>query len=245
MEAPDLETSGADYATRFSGKVGRYFLDVQERSIIDLLKRVHGRTVLDVGGAHGQIAVPLRAHGYEVTILGSSPACHYNLTNQLGRDGVFRFVAGDLLNLPFRDRSFDFVVSFRLLPHVERWKQLIEELARGARFAVIVDFPTLWSVNIFSPLLFRLKKRIERNTRPYTLFTTGSVLKAFYQTGYRNFATKGQFLFPMALHRWTGLNRVLVSFERVSRGSGVTDRIGSPVILLAARNVIQSGGGEQ
>ena len=178
-------------------------------------------------------------------MLGSSPACRRNLTNRLGQDGVFRFVTGDLLNLPFRDRSFDFVVSFRLLPHVERWKRLIEELARVARFAVIVDFPTLWSVNIFSPLLFRLKKRIERNTRPYTLFTTGSVLKAFHQTGYCNSATKGQFLFPMALHRWTGLNRALVALERVSRGSGVTDRIGSPVILLAARNGIPSSGADR
>jgi len=241
MEAPDLETSGADYATRFSGDVGRYFLDVQERSVIDLLKRVPGRTVLDVGGAHGQIAVPLRTNGYEVTILGSSPACRQNLASRLGRDGVFRFVTGDLLNLPFRDRSFDFVVSFRLLPHVERWKRLIEELARVARFGVIVDFPTIWSVNILSPLLFRLKKRIETNTRPYTLFTTGSIRETFHRTGYGNFATKGQFLFPMALHRWTGMNRVLAALERVSRGSGVTDRIGSPVVLLAARNGIPSG----
>jgi hypothetical protein len=59
MEAPDLETSGDEYATRFSGEVGRYFLDIQEQSVIDLLKRVPGRTVLDVGG-HGQIAIPLR-----------------------------------------------------------------------------------------------------------------------------------------------------------------------------------------
>ncbi len=245
MEAPDIETSGADYATRFSGDVGRYFLDVQERSVIDLLKRVPGRTVLDVGGAHGQIAVPLRREGYEVTVLGSSTACRQNLAKRLGREAVIRFVAGDLLNLPFRDRSFDFVVSFRLLPHVERWKPLIEELARVARFAVIVDFPTVWSVNLFSPLLFRLKKRIERNTRSYTLFTTASVRKAFHRSGYGNFATKGQFLFPMALHRWTGLNRVLVAAERVSRGSGATDRIGSPVVLLAVRNGTPSGGADR
>lgn len=245
MEAPDLETSGEEYATRFSGDVGRYFLDVQERAVVDLLKRVPGRTVLDVGGAHGQVAVPLRTNGYEVTILGSSPACDHNLENRLGREGVFRFVVGDLLNLPFRDRSFDFVVSFRLLPHVERWKLLIEELARVARFGVIVDFPTVWSVNLFSPLLFRLKKRIERNTRPYTLFTTGSVRKAFHRSGYGNFAAKGQFLFPMALHRWTGLNRALVAAERVSRRSGATDRIGSPVILLAVRNGIPSGGADR
>ena len=242
METPDLETSGEEYATRFSGDVGRYFLDVQERAVVDLMKTIPGRTVLDVGGGHGQVAVPLRSHGYEVTILGSSPACRHNLANRLGQDGIFRFVTGDLLNLPFCDRSFDFVVSFRLLPHVKRWKLLIEELARVARFGVIVDFPTIWSVNLFSPFLFRLKRRIETNTRPYTLFTTGSVREAFHRTGYGNFATKGEFLFPMALHRWTGMNRVLVALERVSRGSGATDRIGSPVVLLAVRNGIPSSG---
>ena len=149
METPDLETSGDEYATRFSGNAGRYFLEIQERAVIDLLKRVPGRTVLDVGGAHGQIAIPLRREGYEVTVLGSSTACHRNLAKRLGRDDVIRFVAGDLLNLPFRDGSFDFVVSFRLLPHVDRWNRLIEELARVARFGVIVDFPTVWSVNLF------------------------------------------------------------------------------------------------
>ena len=41
------------------------------------------------------------------------------------------------------------------------------------------------------------------------------------------------------------MNRVLVALEGVSRGSGLTDRIGSPVILLAARNGIPSGGGDR
>ena len=89
MEAPDLETSGDGYAARFSGDVGRYFLDIQERSVVDLLKKVPGRTVLDVGGAHGQIAIPLRGEGYEVTVYGSSTACHQNLERRSGRDAAF------------------------------------------------------------------------------------------------------------------------------------------------------------
>jgi ubiquinone/menaquinone biosynthesis C-methylase UbiE len=245
MEAPDLETSGDGYATRFSGDVGRYFLDIQERSVVDFLKKVPGRTVLDVGGAHGQIAVPLRREGYDVTVYGSSAACHRNLARRSGRDAASRYVVGDLLKLPFRDRSFDTVVSFRLLPHVVRWTALVEELARVARNGVMVDFPTVWSVNVFTPLLFRLKKRIERNTRPYTLFTTGSVRETFRRSGFRVLGAKGQFILPMALHRWTGLNRVLVAAESGARESGITDRIGSPVILFAVRENIHSPGDER
>lgn len=210
---------------------------------MNLLKRIPGHTVLDVGGAHGQVAIPLRREGYEVTVMGSTTDCQKNLATRTGRDHPFGFVAGDLMNLPFRDRSFDFVVSFRLLPHVDRWKMLIEELARVARFGILVDFPTLWSVNLFTPLLFRLKKRIERNTRPYTLFTAGSIREAFRRSGYRVLATKGQFIFPMALHRWTGLNRSLVTAENIARENGITDRLGSPVIMLAARNGIRFSGG--
>jgi SAM-dependent methyltransferase len=236
METPDLETSGSDYAIRFSGDVGRFFLEVQERSVIDLLKTVRGRTVLDVGGAHGQIAVPLRREGYAVTVFGSSTACHRNLAERVGQNGDFRFVTGDFLKLPFRDRSFDFVVSFRLLPHLDRWPVLIGELARVARFGVLVDYPTMWSVNLFTPLLFWLKKKIEKNTRPYTLFTTGSIRETFRRSGYGVLATRGQFVLPMALHRWAGMNRVLAAAESGARESGITDRIGSPVVLLAVRN---------
>jgi hypothetical protein len=122
---------------------------------------------------------------------------------------------------------------------------LIEELSRVARFAVLVDFPTVWSVNIFTPLLFRLKKRIEKNTRPYTLFTTGSIRETFRRSGYRVLGSKGQFLLPMALHRWTGLNRVLVAAETRARESGITDRFGSPIILFAVRDVIHPLGDER
>ena len=50
---PDVETASDDYARRFSGPVGEWFLDVQERACLDLLRPWRGGTVLDVGGGHG------------------------------------------------------------------------------------------------------------------------------------------------------------------------------------------------
>jgi len=49
----------------------------------------------------------------------------------------------------------------------------------------------------------------------------------------------------MPLHLWTGLNRVLVAAESGARESGITDRIGSPVILFAVREDIHSPGEER
>jgi len=64
----DIETSSDDYAKRFSGKVGEYFLSVQGKITLDLLKPWHKAKVLDVGGGHAQLAVPLVNNGFDIVI---------------------------------------------------------------------------------------------------------------------------------------------------------------------------------
>ena len=48
----DIETSSEDYARRFSGKVGEYFLTVQSEITLQLLEQWEKAKVLDVGGGH-------------------------------------------------------------------------------------------------------------------------------------------------------------------------------------------------
>jgi hypothetical protein len=74
-ECPDVVTSSEDYARRFSGRAGEYFLQVQDRAVQQALAHKPGRTVLDVGGGHGQVASGLASAGYEVTVLGSDNVC--------------------------------------------------------------------------------------------------------------------------------------------------------------------------
>ena len=71
-EAPDIETSSENYARRFSGETGAWFLNVQENATMRMLSQYRGSTVLDVGGGHGQLAGPIAREGYQVTVLGSS-----------------------------------------------------------------------------------------------------------------------------------------------------------------------------
>ena len=134
-ETADVETSSEGYARRFAGEVGEHFLAVQARVTLDLLAPWPGGTVLDVGGGHGQLAAPLAAAGYRVTVAGSSEACRERL-DRLLPPGAFDFRAADLLALPFPDLAFDVVLAFRLLPHAERWRELLGEMCRLARRAV-------------------------------------------------------------------------------------------------------------
>lgn len=226
-ETPDIETSSENYASRFRGPAGAYMLDVQEKSVLALLKDgrpLEGRTVLDVGGGHAQLAGPIARLGCAVTVVGSDDSC----ATRLNGDQV-KFAIGNMLDLPFAERSFDTLVSVRLISHIEDWPRLVAELCRVADKSIIIDYPTWRSVNALSLLTFPLKKAIEKNTRTYTTFWDGAIRRTFAQHGFRAVATRNQFVMPMALHRAS--KGALKPVEEGLRATGVTRLIGNPVII--------------
>ena len=234
-EDADVLTSSEGYARRFAGPVGRFFLDVQARATLDLLASWPRASVLDVGGGHGQVTGPLVDAGYDVTVYASSPACA-DRVRPWTDSGRARFRSGDLLKTPFADRSFDVVLSYRLLPHVVRWPELIAELSRLARRAVLVDYPTSRSANAVAEALFGLKKRVEGDTRPFTVFRDEAVIGAFAAAGFRPTGRRPQFFVPMALHRALGSAATARGLERFASAIGLTRRFGSPVLARLERD---------
>ncbi|CAN5293078.1 hypothetical protein BH24PSE2_BH24PSE2_12670 [soil metagenome] len=233
-ETPDIETASDDYATRFQGRAGRYFLDAQAAAIQTVLDGFKGHTVLDVGGGHGQLTDLLLESGYDVTILSSDQSC-YERFRRVHPGASVRQDVGDLLGLPYPDRAFDLVVSVRLLSHIERWPHLLAELARVARRSVVVDYPSKWSLNALTPLLFVLKKRIEGNTRTYTSFTARDLERVLAEHGFRPAGISKQFFLPMFIHRALDANAAARGAEAVARAARFTHLLGSPVILRADR----------
>ena len=233
-EDADVETSSAGYARRFAGPVGRFFLERQAQSTLELLRPFPGATVLDVGGGHAQLTGPLVAAGHTVTVLGSEASCEERV-REWTLSGRARFAAGDLLAPPFPDRSFDVVLSYRLLPHVRRWPELVLALCRLSRRAVVVDYPTRRSVNAVADLFFGLKKGVEGNTRPFTVFSDGEVERAFAAQGLVPTGRRPQFFFPMALHRGLRSAGIARGLEGAASALGLTRALGSPVILRLER----------
>lgn len=226
----DVETSSAQYARRFAGPVGAWFLDVQARAVLELLAPWPRARVLDVGGGHAQLAGPLAEAGHAVTVLGSDASCAARLG---GLPVEFRM--GDLLQPPFPERSFDAVLCFRLLPHVGPWRGLVDTLCRLAGQAVVVDYPTARSVNAVAGALFGLKKRVEKDTRAFAVFRDTEVEEAFATAGFDATARRAQFFLPMALHRALRLAPLSRALEAGARALGLARAFGSPVILRAER----------
>ena len=234
-EDADVETSSAGYAERFRGPVGAWFLDVQARTTLGLLEPWPRARVLDVGGGHGQLTKPLLDAGHEVTVYASDPRCRERVRPYV-EGGRARFESGDLLRAPFADRSFDAVLSFRLLPHVADWRALIAELCRLAARVVVVDYPTRRSVNALAGPLFEAKRNVEGDTRPFAVFRDADVFHAFGANDFAVTARRPQFFLPMALHRAHGVGGLARALESVPRLTRLTQALGSPVILRAERN---------
>lgn len=237
---PDVETAGEGYARRFSGEVGAYFLEVQDAAARALLAPspppARRPRALDVGGGHAQLTPLLLACGYEVWVQGSRAACADRLAPLRGPEGRRpRFVASSLWSLPFPDRSFDLVVGIRLLAHVERWQALLAEMARVCRHRLVVEYPPLASANALEPLLFRLKRRVEGNTRPYFCYSARRLARTLAPLGFERFAVEKEFFVPMVVHRALGRRALSEALEGAGRRAGLTRLLGSPALLLAER----------
>jgi hypothetical protein len=127
-------------------------------------------------------------------------------------------------------------MSFRILPHLRTPERLIAELCRVANRSVVVDYPSVRSVNVVSERLFALKSRVEADTtRPFTVFSPAAIRRAFDRNGFRVVGARPQFLAPMALHRLLRSPLASRAIEAPGALLGITRLLGSPVIVRADR----------
>ncbi len=234
MSAPpedaDVETASPDYAKRFDSPVGEWMLAAQLAITLDLLRDLEGTSVLDIGGGHGQVASDLARRGHRVSVLASSPEAVAEGLRPSVDSGRIRLLIGDLRDPPVEPRSFDVVLSYRLLAHARDLPGLVAGLTRSARLAVIVDYATTRSFNAIANSLFAAKKRVEGNTRPFLVFRDAEVEEFFRQNGFPQRARRPEFFWPMAIHRVLGAPIVSRSLEKAAGGLGLRARFGSPVI---------------
>ena len=177
---------------------------------------------------------PLAARGHQITVVGSTLESGARLASD-DRNAAVIFKVGSLDKLPFADRSFDTVVSIRMMAHVEDWPRFLGELCRVASHSIIIDYPELASLNLLSLGAFGIKKKIEGDTRLYRNFWAATLRRAFVANGFRVSSVDRQFLLPMALHRAAKGAAPLRAVEQVARAVGLTRMTGNPGIMRADR----------
>ena len=67
---PDIHSSSDEYAKRFSGEFGEFALGVQGKLTLTILQNHDDiKTILDVGGGHGQLMPFIKDKGYDILYL--------------------------------------------------------------------------------------------------------------------------------------------------------------------------------
>ncbi|MBK5255089.1 MAG: class I SAM-dependent methyltransferase, partial [Vicinamibacteria bacterium] len=220
LENADVETASLGYAKRFDSPVGEWMLATQMEITKELLRDLEKASLLDVGGGHGQVAPTLAIRGLNVSVLASSEAAVGAGLRPAVGSGLVHLITGDLRRPPIEDRSFDVVLSYRLLAHAHDLPALIAGLTRLARRAVIVDYATKRSFNAAADLLFAAKKKVEQNTRPFMVTRDRDLAALFRREGFALRARRPQFFWPMALHRALKTPLLSRALEGVAAGLG-------------------------
>jgi ubiquinone/menaquinone biosynthesis C-methylase UbiE len=223
---------------RFSGPIGEYIAKSQARVLANMVGRIKDRQMLDVGTGTGRAALILAAGGAKVTAVDASEEM-LAIGRQRAAEQLLtiKFQQGDAHALDFADRSFDAVVSFRMLMHTPQWRRCVAELCRVAERLVIVDYPSATSVALLESLTRRVMHSAGMKTEPYRVFTHREITEAFDRNGFRIRSVHRQFVLPIALHKAIGSRRLTLWSEKVLDRAGLLKPFGSPVTLVAERCV--------
>lgn len=237
-EAPDIVTASDDYASRFRGAAGQFLLDRQVEVVRRILDAATPRPgeVIEVGGGHAQLTPAFLDAGCRVSVQGSSPDCFARLGALQERHVEHLDLrVGSLWALPYEPRSADLVCAIRLLAHVERWRELLAEMARVTRHHLVVDVPVPTMMQRIGERAWFLKRRLEKNTRPYFLYPMIDIVAELDALGFDMRLAVGQFVVPMVIHRHLRLPALSRTMERLGERIGLHPRMGNPVLLLASR----------
>jgi len=223
--------------TRFGSPMGQLVAAREAEAFMRFSGPVAGRTVLDVGTGTGRIALLLASEGAVVTgIDASDEMLKVARERAAAAHAQVEFRRGDAHTLEFPDRSFDLVVSSRVLMHTPRWPACVAEWCRVARDRVVIDYPSKRSLAMLQSVWRRVNYALGGGTRqPYRVFFDGQLSAAFERNGFRIRDKERHFVLPIGLYRVFGSPRSAEATEGLLRRLGFNRMFASPVTVLAER----------
>jgi SAM-dependent methyltransferase len=126
-------------ASPIERKIEAYKTRIGYRRLIEAVSEIgDGGLGLEVGAGKASMCRLLRQKGWRTVALDSNSAAA-----EAGKAGVELYLAGDVFALPFKEKSFDLVLSCGLLEHFreEELNQVLKEMTRVGQ-SVVAWIPT-------------------------------------------------------------------------------------------------------
>ena len=106
---------------------------VEARMVFPSLTNIKGKRILDIGCGDGIFDIEMARRGARIEALDLSNSALERAiwrVKQLGLTGNINFIHGDATHLPYRDSTFDIVISNCVLEHIPDDQQVIKEASR-------------------------------------------------------------------------------------------------------------------
>ena len=166
------------YEQSLQTAANRTIADLENRLLIELLKPLAGKRVLDIGCGAGASLAPLLEAGLQATALDPSPYMLDIAKKKLGnRVDFHRGVAEDL---PFDDNSFNYACLVTTLEFVEDPQKALQEACRVATDRIFLGVMNRYAVK---GVQLRLKgiftKSIYNRARFFSIWELKQMIRSF------------------------------------------------------------------
>tara|TARA_B100000579_G_scaffold411009_1_gene401457 strand:+ start:132 stop:704 length:573 start_codon:yes stop_codon:yes gene_type:complete len=117
---------------------GWFFYDHAWSLLFELIKKIEGKSVLDVGCGTGIASSIIKACHPKLNIVGLEPNDN---ASEIWKSRNLTVKIGSATNIPFKDSEFDTVISSHVVEHIDDDSQAIKEIIRVSKRKSIIVVP--------------------------------------------------------------------------------------------------------
>ncbi len=144
----DFDRIASSYDKWYDTPLGKYAHELEKELILQFAAPKKGERILDVGCGTGIYAIELAKMGLDVTCYDRSRNMLRVSWNKAQERRIhMNFVLGTAEKLPFRDRSFDLIISITTLEFIEHPALVVNEMKRVLRRSgrIVLGVLNSWS----------------------------------------------------------------------------------------------------
>jgi len=167
-----------------------YFSKIFELSFRSIVKSLNRKKILEAACGSGIMSSRIAKQGAAVTLLDISVNALNIAKYNFNKAGVSaEFIRGDILNMPFKNETYDIVWNQGVLEHFDNPEKVLKEMGRVTKKGgfIIAYVPAFFSPLHFIYLFLNLIKHKELWPFDEQIFFKKSQLKsAFEKAGFKN-----------------------------------------------------------